>query len=50
MASDLHTRMPLMLAQEGSEPWLVGQNLVAGPVLDSAITVTPVSPKMNLPK
>jgi putative SOS response-associated peptidase YedK len=47
---DLHTRMPVMLAKEGFEPWLVGENPAVDPGLDAAVTVTPVSPKMNSPK
>ena len=47
---DLHTRMPVMLAKEGFEPWLAGENPSLDPCLNEAVTVTPVSPKMNSPK
>ena len=47
---DLHTRMPVILAKEGFEPWLSGERPTVDPSLDAAVTVTPVSPKMNSPK
>ena len=47
---DLHTRMPVMLAKEGFGPWLAGENPTLDPCLNEAVTVTPVSPKMNSPK
>ena len=47
---DLHTRMPVILGQEGFEPWLAGENPSVDRYLDAAMTVTPVSPKMNSPK
>jgi putative SOS response-associated peptidase YedK len=43
---DLHTRM-VMLAKDGFAPWLAGDDPVIDPGLDAAVTVTPVSPKMN---
>ena len=47
---DLHSRMPVMLAQAGFEPWLAGENPTIDPDLDTVVTVKPVSPKMNSPK
>ena len=47
---DLHSRMPVMLAKEGFEPWLAGDSPVIDPGLDAAVAVRPVSPKMNSPK
>ena len=47
---DLHTRMPVMLAPQGFEPWLAGEYPAVDPNLDAAVKVTPVSPKMNSPK
>ena len=47
---DLHSRMPVILAKDGFEPWLAGENPVIDPGLDAAVTVRPVSPKMNSPK
>jgi putative SOS response-associated peptidase YedK len=47
---DLHTRMPVILAKEGFEPWLLGKNPAVDPCLDAAVTVIPVSPKMNSPR
>ena len=47
---DLHTRMPVMLALQGFEPWLSGKVPNADPGLDAAVEITPVSPKMNSPK
>jgi putative SOS response-associated peptidase YedK len=42
--------MPVMLAKEGFGPWLAGENPTLDPCLNEAVTVTPVSPKMNSPK
>ncbi len=39
-----------MLAKDGFEPWLAGENPVIDPGLDTAVTIRPVSPKMNSPK
>jgi hypothetical protein len=39
-----------MLAKDGFEPWLAGENPVIDSGLDAAVTVRPVSPKMNSPK
>ena len=47
---DLHSRMPVMLAKDGFEPWLSGENPAIDPGLEAAVTVRPVSPKMNSPK
>jgi len=47
---DLHTRMPVMLAPDGFEPWLAGEDPAVDPGLDAAVTITPVSPKMNSPR
>jgi len=47
---DLHSRMPVMLAKDGFEPWLAGEKPVIDPSLDAAVSVRPVSPKMNSPK
>jgi putative SOS response-associated peptidase YedK len=47
---DLHSRMPVMLAKDGFEPWLAGEKPVIDPGLDAAVSVRPVSPKMNSPK
>src|SRR5262249_21193712 len=41
----LHTRMPVILANDGFEPWLS----VSDPGIDDAVQITPVSPKMNKP-
>jgi putative SOS response-associated peptidase YedK len=46
---DLHTRMPVMLAKDGFDPWLSGENPVIDPGVNSAVQITPVSPKMNKP-
>ena len=45
---DLHNRMPLMLAQDGFEPWLLGEEPAVDPGIE-AVQVVPVSPKMNKP-
>ncbi|MFY9876249.1 MAG: SOS response-associated peptidase family protein, partial [Rhodomicrobium sp.] len=47
---DLHTRMPVMLAPDGFEPWLAGEDPAVDPGLDAAVTITPVSPKMTSPR
>jgi putative SOS response-associated peptidase YedK len=47
---DLHTRMPVILAQEGFGPWLAGEYPTIAPSLDEAVAFTPVSPKVNSPK
>jgi putative SOS response-associated peptidase YedK len=47
---DLHTRMPVMLAPGGFEPWLSGKDPIVDPSLDAEVKVTPVSPKMNSPR
>src|SRR5262249_8853788 len=46
---DLHTRMPVMLAKDGFEPWLSGSDLVPDAGIDAAVKITSVSPKMNKP-
>jgi putative SOS response-associated peptidase YedK len=45
----LHTRMPVMLAKEGFDSWLSGSDPVSDPGIDEAVSITPVSPKMNKP-
>ncbi len=47
---DLHTRMPVMLGENGFEPWLAGESPIVEPNLEAAVAATPVSPKMNSPK
>jgi len=47
---DLHTRMPVMLAPQGFESWLLGEDSTVDPGIDAAVKVTPISPKMNSPK
>ncbi len=47
---DLHNRMPLMLAKDGFEPWLSGEDPAVNAGNDEAVQVTPVSPKMNSPR
>ncbi|MGA7329411.1 MAG: SOS response-associated peptidase [Rhodomicrobium sp.] len=47
---DLHNRMPLMLANDGFEPWLGGKDPAVDPGIDKAVQVIPVSPKMNSPR
>jgi|SRR5271165_2082738 len=47
---DLHDRMPVMLGAEGIEDWLSGGAPVLDAGIDAAVTVTPVSPKMNTPR
>ena len=42
--------MPLMLAKDGFEPWLAGENPSVDPGIDDAVQVIPVSPKMNSPR
>ncbi len=44
---ELHTRMPVVLAKDGFEPWLSGEDPVIDPGIDAAVQVIPVSPKMN---
>jgi putative SOS response-associated peptidase YedK len=38
---DLHTRMPVMLAPEGFEPWLSGEDPIVDPNLNAKVKVTP---------
>lgn len=45
----LHTRMPVMLAKEGFEPWLAGSDPEPDASIDEAVKIVPVSPKMNKP-
>lgn len=47
---DLHTRMPVMLAPEGFEPWLAGKDAVCDPETGASVRVMPVSPKVNSPR
>ncbi|MGA7329456.1 MAG: hypothetical protein WBX25_34500 [Rhodomicrobium sp.] len=42
--------MPLMLAKDGFEPWLSGEDPAVDPGIDKAAQVIPVSPKMNSPQ
>ena len=44
---DLHTRMPVMLAPDGFEPWLAGEDPVVDLGLDAAVTITPVSSRLR---
>lgn len=48
--SDLHTRMPVILEQQGFEPWLAGEDTACDPGIGEALRITPVSPKMNSPR
>jgi putative SOS response-associated peptidase YedK len=45
----LHTRMPVMLAPDSFEPWLSGSDPGSDLSIDQAVSITPVSPKMNKP-
>jgi putative SOS response-associated peptidase YedK len=45
----LHTRMPVILPNNGFEPWLTGAYPAVDPDVDAAVQITPVSPKMNKP-
>ena len=47
---DLHNRMPVMLAPDGFEPWLSGDDPIVDPSLDDEVKVMAVSPKMNSPR
>ena len=47
---DLHTRMPMMLAKDGLEAWLAGENPVIDPVSMRRYQSDLLSPKMNSPK
>ena len=42
--------MPVILAKDGFEPWPSGENPAVDPGIDAAVQITPVSPKMNLPR
>jgi putative SOS response-associated peptidase YedK len=46
---ELHTRMPVILAKDGFEPWLSGENPAIDPGIDSAVEIRRVSPRMNKP-
>ncbi|MGO8953990.1 MAG: SOS response-associated peptidase [Rhodomicrobium sp.] len=46
---DLHSRMPVMLAPQSFEAWLLGGDPVPYPAIGTAVQVTAVSPKMNSP-
>jgi putative SOS response-associated peptidase YedK len=48
--SDLHSRMPVMLAPEAIGPWLGGANPVCEPRAGEALRIVPVSPKMGSPR
>jgi putative SOS response-associated peptidase YedK len=41
--------MPVILAKDGFEPWLSGENPAVDPGIDSAVEIRPVAPKMNKP-
>jgi putative SOS response-associated peptidase YedK len=43
----LHTRMPVILPKDGFERWLSGSDPAVDPGIDRAVSITPVSPKMN---
>jgi putative SOS response-associated peptidase YedK len=47
---DLHNRMPVMLGKEGFGPWLRGGEPVVDEGIDEAVSIVPVSPKMNSPR
>jgi putative SOS response-associated peptidase YedK len=47
---DLHNRTPVMLAKEGFEPWLGGENPTIDPSINAAVQIALVSPKMNSPR
>jgi putative SOS response-associated peptidase YedK len=47
---DLHNRMPVMLAKEGFEPWLSGDEPFVDRGIDDAVQIMAVSPKMNSPR
>jgi putative SOS response-associated peptidase YedK len=46
---ELHTRMPVMLATDGFEAWLAGEEPTIDPGIGTAVQITLVSPKMNKP-
>src|SRR5262249_47134198 len=46
---NLHTRMPVMLAKDGFEPWLSGSDPAPDASIDEAVKIMAVSPKMNTP-
>jgi len=39
-----------MLAKDGFEPWLSGEDPAVDPGIDQAVQVIPMSPKMNSPR
>jgi putative SOS response-associated peptidase YedK len=45
----LHERMPVMMAKDGFEPWLAGENPTIDPGIDEGVSIIPVSQKMNSP-
>jgi putative SOS response-associated peptidase YedK len=47
---DLHHRMPVMLAKGGFGPWLSSSALAVDPDIGTAVTITPVSTKVNSSK
>ena len=48
--SDLHSRMPVMLAPEAMEPWLGGEAPACDARACEALRIVPVSSKMNSPR
>ncbi len=46
---DFHTRMPVMLAPQGFEPWLAGKGPAVDPSLTTTVKVIPISPTTNSP-
>jgi putative SOS response-associated peptidase YedK len=47
---DLHDRMPVMLGFDGIDAWLTGGDPAVDAGIDEAVSVVPVSPKMNAPR
>jgi putative SOS response-associated peptidase YedK len=41
--------MPAMLVRDGFKPWLAGSEPAVDPGTDEAVSIIPVSPKMNKP-
>ncbi len=46
---DLHTRMPMILDEQGRKAWLMGELPKLAVDMDTAIHFYPVSPRMNKP-
>ncbi len=47
---DLHSRMPVMLGQDGIERWLAGGEPAVNPNIGKEVSVVPVSTKVNSPR